>query len=167
MSLSQHGKKFSNLKDFSKKCSDRMKKAWIEGTAPGFKKGHPNYVSVETNRERGLRARGEKNCNWKGGYENHLMHNRQRYWKKKGILGFHSQEQWLTLKSKYNNMCLCCKKFEPEIVLTEDHIIPITKGGTNDISNIQPLCRSCNSRKYNKIISYLELSESIRTGVNI
>lgn len=68
--------------------------------------------------------------------------------------GSHTIEQWEELKNKYNLMCLCCKKYEPEIKLTVDHIVPLTMGGTNGIENIQPLCGSCNSRKNVKTIDY-------------
>jgi hypothetical protein len=37
-------------------------------------------------------------------------------------------------------------------VLELDHIHPVSKGGSNDLTNLQVLCRECNSGKSNKII---------------
>lgn len=65
--------------------------------------------------------------------------------------GFHSVEEWKDLCNTWDNRCICCGRSEP---LTEDHIIPLSKGGTDDIDNIQPLCRSCNSRKNDQFIDY-------------
>lgn len=68
--------------------------------------------------------------------------------------GLHSQGEWETLKAQYNWTCPCCKKSEPEIKLTRDHIIPISKGGSDNIENIQPLCIRCNVKKATKSIRY-------------
>ncbi len=53
--------------------------------------------------------------------------------------------------NKYGKKCLCCKSIEN---ISIDHIIPVNKGGTNCIENLQPLCKSCNSRKGTNIIDY-------------
>jgi 5-methylcytosine-specific restriction endonuclease McrA len=73
---------------------------------------------------------------------------------KRNVTGTHTLKQWQELKKQYNYMCLNCGKSESEIKLTEDHILPLSKGGTDNIENIQPLCRSCNSIKHTKKFDY-------------
>lgn len=112
----------------------------------------------------GKAVRGENNKDWKGGYENHLWHNKQRRIKKLNAKGSHTLQEWQALKERYGYMCLCCKRIAPEITLTEDHIIPLSKGGSDYIENIQPLCRKCNSKKQTDIISFIEPSKLIMMG---
>jgi 5-methylcytosine-specific restriction endonuclease McrA len=37
--------------------------------------------------------------------------------------------------------------------ITVDHAIPLTRGGTNDLENLTPACKPCNSSKGNKLVS--------------
>jgi 5-methylcytosine-specific restriction endonuclease McrA len=75
------------------------------------------------------------------------------------VEGEHSLDQYLKLKQSYHQICPACNKKEPEIKLERDHIIPLSKGGTNYISNIQMLCKGCNSKKGTRIISMAELKK--------
>jgi len=87
-------------------------------------------------------------------YSKKLFHARQRKVEKRTNGGHHTLGDWDELKKFYNYMCLCCKQQEPFVKLTEDHVVPISAGGTNYISNIQPLCQRCNSLKWTKTIDY-------------
>ena len=59
--------------------------------------------------------------------------------------GHHSQQEWRELCFLYQGVCPRCKRAVKRFSL--DHIVPISKGGSNWIWNVQPLCRSCNSSK--------------------
>lgn len=61
--------------------------------------------------------------------------------------GSHSTGEWENLKAQYDWTCPSCKRKEPEIKLTRDHVIAVSRGGSDNIENIQPLCNPCNAQK--------------------
>ena len=74
--------------------------------------------------------------------------------RKLGAKGVHTHEQFLEMAVSFDCMCLKCGNKFSINELTEDHIIPLSRGGSNDISNIQPLCHACNSGKRDSVIDY-------------
>jgi 5-methylcytosine-specific restriction endonuclease McrA len=73
--------------------------------------------------------------------------------KEKGVLGGHFTEaQWLAVLDLYGHRCLACGASNVE--LERDHVIPLGPPHSDEITNIQPLCRSCNASKGNKAIDY-------------
>ena len=46
--------------------------------------------------------------------------------------------------------CQYCGESAPNVILEIDHIVPVSKGGGNDIMNLVTACRDCNSGKTNK-----------------
>jgi 5-methylcytosine-specific restriction endonuclease McrA len=55
--------------------------------------------------------------------------------------------QWVAIQEAYDHRCVYCGK-RRKGKLTQDHIIPISKGGNHTYSNVVPACRSCNCRKH-------------------
>lgn len=57
------------------------------------------------------------------------------------------------IKKRDNYTCCICGNSvfkEPNLLLEVDHIIPISKGGKTEASNLQTLCWRCNRKKSNK-----------------
>lgn len=67
----------------------------------------------------------------------------------KNAKGSFTGKEWDKLIKKNEGRCAKCKEKKK---LTVDHIKPLSKGGSNYIENIQPLCIGCNSRKKDKDI---------------
>ena len=110
---------------------------------------------------------GENHPNWRGGhrvtslqwaYRNPeymaYMASKRRAMLK-GVEGSHTFEEWKEVLEKHNYKCAYCGGTER---LSKDHIIPISKNGTDYIENIQVLCLSCNSSKGNKLEDEIDFS---------
>jgi 5-methylcytosine-specific restriction endonuclease McrA len=58
-------------------------------------------------------------------------------------------QQWEELQRTYKYRCVYCGEKKP---LTQDHIIPLSKGGNHMKENVIPACRSCNAKKSNHLM---------------
>lgn len=58
-----------------------------------------------------------------------------------------SQNERTAVYNKSEGRCAICGKFVPFESFTVDHIIPLAKGGSNDMSNLQCACKTCNRIK--------------------
>jgi 5-methylcytosine-specific restriction endonuclease McrA len=56
-------------------------------------------------------------------------------------------DQWEAIKAAYGYRCIYCER--PMQRLTQDHLTPLSKGGSHTLHNVVPACQSCNSRKRN------------------
>ena len=134
-----YGKKGEENPNYGRKNSDEAKRRMSEARKEKYK--------------------GKDNPNWKGGITKDKKHMRELFKRgflkhralKKEAIGSFTLAEWELLKKQYGNRCPLCREEEPAITLTIDHIIPLSKGGSNYIENIQPLCKPCNSKKHTGI----------------
>lgn len=121
-------------------------KFWKERNPDKARKATNNWVRLNPEKSKASSA------NWKKNNKDKVIRLGQiRRFRLLGNGGKYSLDEWVSLCNKFNNKCLCCGSSEK---LTVDHIIPLKLGGKNIIENIQPLCKSCNSKKGIKIIDY-------------
>jgi len=110
------------------------------------------------NQDKSQKRYREKNPEWE------KANNRKRRAKKLNAEGSHTEQEWLDKKKEYNYKCFYCGIHESELKykykdkrwwkLTEDHLTPLSKEGTDYIDNIVPACISCNSSKNNKAYAF-------------
>lgn len=115
-------------------------KLWTKRNPEKKRRAVQNWISKNLEKQREIKR---------------ILENRRRARVKgNGVIPY-SQGEWEVLKTIYGNICLACGLKETEdSKLTADHILPITLGGQDSLENLQPLCKSCNSKKYNKFIDY-------------
>ena len=71
-----------------------------------------------------------------------------------GIKGQYFYKEKSHIKENYH-FNLYANKNGNEILMTKDHIIPLSKNGINHINNLDTMCTICNKRKDNKLTMIL------------
>jgi 5-methylcytosine-specific restriction endonuclease McrA len=73
---------------------------------------------------------------------------KRRAEKRTGISTF-TPSQWELLLKVFNQRCAYC--LIPSLRLEQDHVIPLSRGGSHTLQNIVPACVHCNRSKHDRI----------------
>lgn len=119
------------------------KKKWLEANRQSRREWEREYSKRPSSRARRKR--------WMDENPEKVRWAQRRRAAKAKAEGTHTYEEFLAVCTLYGGVCLACGVSGP---LTEDHVVPLSKGGSDNIDNIQPLCKSCNSKKHVKIVDY-------------
>ena len=67
----------------------------------------------------------------------------------------HNSLEWTKARAEAKKslppVCVTCGKYLEGRDWTIDHIIPLNRGGTHDLVNLQSMCLECNGRKQDRI----------------
>jgi len=103
--------------------------------------------ALSEGRKNSTKCKGENLYNWKGGIENQRRLTKKRYHTQRaaGII----DENYLSvlLKAQNHNCYYCGEKMKQGKDTAIEHLIPISRGGTNEWINLVYSCQSCNSKK--------------------
>jgi 5-methylcytosine-specific restriction endonuclease McrA len=125
-------KKRAYLRAYYKKNARRLSKWWKE-----YRDKHPK------------KFRAKKRSYYERHYEVIIANEQTRRARLLNAKGRFTAQQIRDLARKQGYICAACPK-SIKAFYHRDHIIPLSRGGSNGIRNIQLLCARCNHCKYNK-----------------
>jgi 5-methylcytosine-specific restriction endonuclease McrA len=119
---------------------------------------HQQYNRVHRARLRAYQARWRK-TNYETWAPQHRAAIRNRRARLKGVGGTHTSSDIARLFKRQDGRCVYCNaRLERYEV---DHIIPVSRGGSNWPSNLQLLCMRCNRSKQNKLPEEFSRSQGL------
>lgn len=143
--------------------------AWTKANAAKVKAQQANWYKANREKAKALRVawmaanperKKTKDAAWRKANPRRVVAAAERHRARKvGARGTHTGEQWLDLLASYHGKCVYCGAK----ATAQDHVVPLAGNGTNDIENIAPACKPCNSSKGTKPLLVWMLTRYIRT----
>lgn len=133
--------------------------AWRKRNAARVKQYNADYYAddVEWQRARAKKRYHANPDKAKAQHKRWVAENRAHFYtllakrraRKAGAEGTHTASEVSALFAKQRGKCAGCSCKLPKS-FHKDHVVPLSRGGSNWISNIQLMCGSCNSSKRDK-----------------
>ncbi len=149
MPYADPGKRKAYMQEYRRKNATKVKKRIKE-----WKQRHPDKIRLYSKQQR---ARNPAKADaasqaWRVRYphKDRAVQARRRARILATPVNDFTADQWLGLQEQYDHKCAYCRQSAP---LTQDHVVPLSKGGTHTLSNILPACRRCNQRKGTKSVA--------------
>lgn len=93
-------------------------------------------------------ANGKEHRQTKRYKQSHTNGEQRRRARKLGAASTLTTQEWRELIAQYGGRCAYCN--DPCSSPTQDHVVPLSRGGTHTRDNIVPACMGCNLNKRDK-----------------
>ena len=153
-------KKETSSKDYCRDCRREYQRQYYKENTELMRQRARDYFQKNPEKCREARRKSQaKNPEAKAVrdakyYPKKLIKNMLRHHRLQSMDCDWGWKEWTELKNFFGNKCIKCGLIEIDILLTVDHVVPISLGGSNLLKNLQPLCKSCNSTKNATIADY-------------
>jgi hypothetical protein len=143
-----------------KKCREWVRKHYLDGDTEWiaqknidlqqWRNDNPDKRQAQTKRcyHNNKQAMYQRKQEW---YKKHpevkLAESRLRRARKANVDRPLTKEQWNDVLTAYGYKCVYCGSNK---CITQDHVVPLSRGGTHSVDNVVPACHRCNSGKKDK-----------------
>jgi 5-methylcytosine-specific restriction endonuclease McrA len=119
-------------------CLDRHNKDGLHGHCRSCRAAHR---AANPGKNRAYRAANR---------ERYRVHSHKQRARVQGVEGTFTPAEWEAKLRLYRGRCHWCRK-KIQGPLQIDHVLPLSKGGTNRLENVVPCCARCNLSKGSKL----------------